>query len=60
MEEDVDVDAAYEEENLNTEVEEIIENATITNEQLKNKELRKLIIAKYKNVEVNEGEVNRN
>ena len=60
MEEDVDVDDAYEEENLNTEVEEIIENATITNEQLKNKELRKLIIAKYKNVEVNEGEVNRN
>ena len=60
MEEDVDVDDAYEEENLNTEVEEIIENATITNEQLKNKELRKLIIAKYKNVEVNEEEVNRN
>ena len=47
-----DVDDVNEEKKLEAEVKEIIGNATISKEQLKNKDLRKKIIANYKNVEV--------
>jgi len=47
-----DVDDVDEEEKLLAEAEVIFENSTITKEQLKNQNLRKLIIAKFKKTEV--------